>query len=365
MTRSASFDSVKGALIILVVAGHMWGRVPFWLTLPDAVWAFIYAFHMPAFVLLSGYFSKVEPEEVRWHKNFRKLLLPALVFQAAYYLFALETTPSGSHWRFDPSVFSGGLWFLVALFVWRTIALPALDKTRHPILIALALSITAGFIPSLDHRLALGRIFLWLPLFMVLRMKIRAEMLPVFLDWTKKRKNKVLLVGITVPIFALLSLSLIPSSWIATHRHLLTIWNCPAYDPSWPLWWLTGPLHRLTMLAVGLVLSMAFLVILRNGNAFLARIGRNTLMVLCLEGFAVYLLHFLPTPFIFEIASLTPGWPIVQTALCLATATGIAWALSRVPNPFKWKMKLPTEDDMRRCDRPLPTWYVGWKGQTP
>ena len=56
--RDSFFDNAKFILIFFVVLGHLIEpyapTVPFYKTL----FVFIYFFHMPAFVLISGYFSK-------------------------------------------------------------------------------------------------------------------------------------------------------------------------------------------------------------------------------------------------------------------------------------------------------------------
>ena len=54
--RSLYWDTLKGILIILVVFGHC-GTA-----LGDKLISSIYIFHMPLFVLISGYFSKKQVE---------------------------------------------------------------------------------------------------------------------------------------------------------------------------------------------------------------------------------------------------------------------------------------------------------------
>ncbi|MFV0414475.1 MAG: hypothetical protein ACK5L3_14650 [Oscillospiraceae bacterium] len=57
-TRSCYFDNAKFLLILLVVAGHgmelLGGRFI------DAAYKLVYLFHMPAFVVILGYFSKTQ-----------------------------------------------------------------------------------------------------------------------------------------------------------------------------------------------------------------------------------------------------------------------------------------------------------------
>ena len=57
--RDERIDSVKYWLIILVIAGHVFMRPEFSHSIICAVtWKWIYIFHMPLFVSISGYFSQ-------------------------------------------------------------------------------------------------------------------------------------------------------------------------------------------------------------------------------------------------------------------------------------------------------------------
>ena len=60
--RDAYFDNAKLFLMILVVFGHF--LQPFVNDHPlyDDLYYFIFTFHMPAFILISGYFAKSGPK---------------------------------------------------------------------------------------------------------------------------------------------------------------------------------------------------------------------------------------------------------------------------------------------------------------
>lgn len=68
--RDKSFDIAKGIGIILVVIGHT----------DRANSAWIYAFHMPLFFVLSGFFLKMCPFREFAYKRFRSLFVPLVVF---------------------------------------------------------------------------------------------------------------------------------------------------------------------------------------------------------------------------------------------------------------------------------------------
>lgn len=84
-TRIVYWDVAKCLLMYLVVLGHVvqlwqYGNVNFW---EDGVFKAIYMFHMPCFILISGYFAGKTIQEATWKtlpKYARRLLLPGITF---------------------------------------------------------------------------------------------------------------------------------------------------------------------------------------------------------------------------------------------------------------------------------------------
>ena len=56
--RDYYFDNLKFILIFLVVFGHLVGITYKETQIEKSIYFFIYLFHMPAFIIVSGYFSK-------------------------------------------------------------------------------------------------------------------------------------------------------------------------------------------------------------------------------------------------------------------------------------------------------------------
>lgn len=77
-TRLDWVDVAKGLGIILVVMGHVWTRG----AMRDA----IYAFHMPLFFLLAGYFAQPRPMRDCAARQWRSLAVPYISFLAALML---------------------------------------------------------------------------------------------------------------------------------------------------------------------------------------------------------------------------------------------------------------------------------------
>lgn len=55
--RDARFDTLKGLLILSVVFGHFFSHEATHSAPSEAIANFIYSFHMPLFVFVSGYFT--------------------------------------------------------------------------------------------------------------------------------------------------------------------------------------------------------------------------------------------------------------------------------------------------------------------
>ena len=79
--RYLGYDNIRGILIILVVFGHFLELCP-GAVAGSHVYLLIYCFHMPAFIFLSGRFSKHD------RQNMWKLFFLYLFFQFLYRLFA-------------------------------------------------------------------------------------------------------------------------------------------------------------------------------------------------------------------------------------------------------------------------------------
>ena len=153
--RSAYWDNIKGFLIILVVFAHI--LFPFQNTVSgiDAAVDYIYMFHMPAFVFISGFFGKSE----RSHsfESIIRLIFLYFVFNSIMWFiggFSSLLVPAYSYW------------YLIALIVWRLTA-HHIAGFREINLILFVTALFAGFYPSLDNTFAVARIIGFYPYYMI------------------------------------------------------------------------------------------------------------------------------------------------------------------------------------------------------
>lgn len=82
--RDVRADALKGFLIVLVVFGHLIEPFVQQSQLAQYIWAAIYLFHIPLFVLLSGMYAKDVLVQRDYDLLVQRVLLPLVVFQVLY-----------------------------------------------------------------------------------------------------------------------------------------------------------------------------------------------------------------------------------------------------------------------------------------
>lgn len=157
--REYLFDNYKVLLIILVVIGHFiepcYDQNPF---LYELKWGIV-AFHMPAFIFISGYFSKKVPS-VR--KLFSGLVIPYFVYEIFYYLLYTFILDKETELYFTRPKFT--LWYLMALCVWRLMT-PAVKRIPYYLPCSLAAGLLIGLV-GLGNFLSIPRIVFFFPFFL-------------------------------------------------------------------------------------------------------------------------------------------------------------------------------------------------------
>ena len=113
--RNDYFDNIKSVLITLVVIGHF--LLPLESTrLKDGLVNVIYLFHMPMFIMVSGYFAKgmYAGKRFRWER-IGKLLWLYLLFQIISGM--TESLAAGQPWTANINFLreSGAPWYLLAM----------------------------------------------------------------------------------------------------------------------------------------------------------------------------------------------------------------------------------------------------------
>ena len=159
-TRDYGWDNIKCILIFLVVLGHM---LEFCKVFGgEVLYRLIYFFHMPAFLFLSGYFTRKKPKL----SGVLEQLLVYCVFQILYILFARYALHTEESLRFSTPYWI--LWFaLVRLYF--TILTPLYAKGNRALVLSLAflLSFAIGYFDGVGYRFSLSRFFVFQPFFIL------------------------------------------------------------------------------------------------------------------------------------------------------------------------------------------------------
>ena len=111
-TRDVALDGIKFFLICLVVIGH--AIEPTRYTNPVSGWLYsaIYIFHMPLFIMLSGYFTKSVSSMERLNRQALKLLESYFLISIFIYLLV-----SRHYSVFIAPALSS--WYILSLISWR------------------------------------------------------------------------------------------------------------------------------------------------------------------------------------------------------------------------------------------------------
>src|SRR5690348_5045484 len=188
--RYPALDNARFVLIALVVVGHLIEQLVHTGPTADALYRWIYLFHMPAFVLVSGALSSPVLTRRRLVRIVTGLLLPYVLFQTLY--------PAWDAWLFGSGDWSQGyltpywlLWYLLSLACWR-LMLPVFARLKYPLPIAVAVALAAGAVSWIGYPFSLSRTLAFFPLFL-LGFRLRAWRLQ-HLGGTATRKSLAVLI---------------------------------------------------------------------------------------------------------------------------------------------------------------------------
>ncbi|MDI3402906.1 acyltransferase family protein, partial [Streptomyces cavernicola] len=146
--RDAFFDNAKYLAIVLVAMGHAWEPLRADSRAAAALYIAVYTFHMPAFIIISGYFSRsFDASPNRLKRLVTGVAVPYVIFEVVYSLFKRVANDDPTHpiSLLDPWYL---VWFLGALFIWR-LTTPLWKLVRWPLPLALAIAVLASVSPDI------------------------------------------------------------------------------------------------------------------------------------------------------------------------------------------------------------------------
>ncbi|WP_426324663.1 acyltransferase family protein [Microbacterium sp. E-13] len=280
--RTPFWDNARFACIVLVVLGHAVQRLTYDSDIALSLYLLIYAFHMPAFAVISGYFSKSDaPTRTQMARVITDILLPYVIFEGVWTLTKWLVEGQANPNLTQPS---WTLWFLLALGIFRVI-LPYLALLRWPLLWTVVISIGAGYLPNIDSTFSLSRTLGLLPFF-TLGWWLRDHDVVTRLRLLDRRPWWV--VASAVGLFAVAAWTawFFVDDWRAMNLREWLFYDENYASIGGTQWWAGGV--RLALMVVALLLSAAFFALLPRDTHWWTHFGQYTMYVYLLHSFVLY-----------------------------------------------------------------------------
>ncbi len=260
--RTAYWDNAKGILIVLVVLGHYLHAYQADFEVSFLV-SMIYTFHMPAFVLISGYFSR--GEKASSVRAIARLTAAYLIFNTLMMLYTLAaeggpltlTQPYNSYW------------YLLALIIWR-LTVKYVSKIRGIMAVSIIVALLIGFSGEITNEFALARVICFYPFFLA-GYKLTQEKAAAFIEHRTSADSVkgILLLVVSMGLAA---------GFILLFRPPIAVFQMEAYSSAEFL------LYRLIVFVLAsMILAGLSQVIPSKPVALLSGWGQNSL--------AIYVLH--------------------------------------------------------------------------
>jgi Fucose 4-O-acetylase and related acetyltransferases len=284
--RDHYFDNAKCILILLVVAGHFIEPAMEDHQLASLVFKFIYLFHMPAFIFISGYFSKTTMNMEQFWKLMKKFLLLYIIVQLTFIWFTKWLGLTSYQYTLTKPAYI--YWYLFAMAIW-CIALLLVTKINlkleYVIATSFIIGLLAGYIHLISWELSLSRIIVFFPYFLMgYYYKSRKQSVK---DTIKRKEIAILIFSITF-LFVLFYGKNINHNWLFCAEPYKSFhWNG-----------ITGLGYRGILYGIQLLMVVSFFRLIPDKKNRFTVIGTRTLWIYILHGFFVKLLvacHFYDT----------------------------------------------------------------------
>jgi fucose 4-O-acetylase-like acetyltransferase len=318
--RNLHLDNARGLLIILVVAAHLLESLMETSSLARTTYAFVYSFHIPAFVVVSGYLSRSDLTWPRFRALVLSIILPYLILELLYTGVDYVVF---SRSRFAPTLLTPYwlLWYLPSLFMWR-LALPVLSRLKYPLLTAALVAVLAGVFPQVGMWMSLSRTLVFLPFFVLGSVLARNGRATAFVH--PVIAVTVILTGALIALFVASDLDV---RWLYGSQSYSRLVTGPA----------AGIAFRAILLLWAAAMALAFLSLVPGHSSFVTRIGARSAYPYLLHGLVIMIVvrHIPDEPGLLTLGAMMVGAVALATALSSGTAIRCTW-LAVEPASGRW-----------------------------
>lgn len=285
-----------------------------------AAYKWIYSFHMPAFVVVTGYLSRSyrgSPRQVRALVS--GILVPYLVFQVIVRVEPWLLFGEPLHLN----IFTPGwsAWFLLALFAWRLLV-PVLQRLRFPVLASVLVVLASVLAGGLSQSLSAARTISYLPFF-ALGLAMTPENLERFKRVARLPLTRVVALVYVVAVGVLMYVF---SAWVKSGWFMMSVLSAIEGDLSST----QHVLMRIAILAFTTSMTIAILILIPQREMFFSKMGAVTLTVCLLQsGTLLIPRHFLER---------WDGWSAPTVLLLMVVGVVYTFVLASRPVQYltKW-----------------------------
>ncbi len=333
--RLAKWDNLKAMLIFLVVFGHLFRRINGVRPIMEGVFFFIYLFHMPAFIFVSGLFSKSAVKKRNYDRVFSFFMVYLVTKFLIWFVQVLLAEDVAIEMPYTNLFQEGGVaWYGLAMCVFLLMTM-FLERYRTPYLMAVfvALGCLSGYCKDVDTVLTLSRVLVFYPFFLAGYFLTPKQILRVTEHWYSRLLAAALLVT---------------ACWLCLqYREVLAPYteflkgksNFSALEALAPY----GAVFRLALYAVGFLLTFCLIALTPNFHIpVVSTVGQRTL--------PVYVFHYALVSY-FYTGFVLKDWVLDN----FPTLYGLAYAVISLlivllfsSRPFDWLVTKLTTPPLRK-----------------
>lgn len=291
--RDWGLDNIKAMLIMLVVFGHILVSCKSGVPGLQVLYECIYTFHVPLFVLVSGYFAKKSLLSRR--EALYNALPTFLIFALLFTIVRRILCPADRIAYANPPF---ALWYLLCLFYWRFLA-KDLSKLKGfaPVLLVAA-GLAVGLLDMDGSRFSFFRAVAFFPFFW-LGIIANGDTVAAIRKHIPKWLAALGIAAVLAAYCGLRSLMISNPGALAgyitkpTEGGIAKMLQCSlqmsySYKECGFVSPVTGMAVRLALYAAAFVLCVLFVALIPNKKTFLTRVGASTLAIYVGHTYIVY-----------------------------------------------------------------------------
>ena len=298
----------------------------------DGLFEYIYLFHMPLFVFVSGFFAKsiIKNGRLRVEKIFSIVML-AMLFQLSLIAIQQHDEPLST----TLLTFEAAPWYLISLTYWYLLT-PLFSQMRPSaaILISVIAALGINCFEPVGDFLAISRTVVFMPFFLLGYYCTKQNFLRI--------KNAKWLPAAGIASIVVLVLWMLLGDPLASYNYIShgdTAYRGPSIE---------GMGMRVVTYALAIVISLGVIFITPRRKTFLATVGERTLQI--------YILHRLIRPFIsefgfFDMPVLSEPALGILIIFVVSIAITLICSIRIIKKPFdlilnaKWEFLRPKRQD--------------------